>query len=209
MFSPKTPFTVAMGELIVVGDWNGARPRTPEFIYDLACPLSYLAAERVEHSLGQVEWVPAIVADLGPRTASDRSLARAEAMRTALSLHLPLVWPERHPSPVRRASRAAAHAAAAGFGARLGLAALRLAFCGGFDLDERDVLAEAAAAAGICVAECLEAAENPALDGVLGQTAAKLRRDRVARLPAIRMGRTVFGGIQAAAQATALLRSPA
>ena len=57
--------------------------------------------------------------------------------------------------------------------------------------------------------ECLRAAGDPALDDVLAETAAGLRRHGVRGLPAIRMGRSLFGGIQAVAQATALLRSPA
>ena len=198
-----------MGEVFLLGEHKRARPRRPQFVYDLACPLSYLTAERVEYCLGQVQWVPAVTADLSARPVDDPESEAAEATRTARALHLPLVWPDCHPAPVRRASRAAAHAAAAGFGAAFGLAALRLAFCGGFDLDEPEVLAEAAAAAGLGVAECLEAAEDPALDGVLSQTVTGLAHDGVRRLPAIRAGRSVFGGIQAVAQATVLLRSPA
>src|SRR4051794_30086377 len=145
-----------MGQLILVEDWKSAHLRGPQFVYDPGCPLSYLAAERVEHALGQVQWVPAISADLQGPHSCDTDAARAEAVRTARVLHLPLVWPERYPEPVRRAARAAAHAKAAGCGDRFGLAALRLAFCGGFDLDEPQALAEAAAAAGIAIADCLE-----------------------------------------------------
>ena len=29
----------------------------PVYYFDVTCPMSYLAAERVERSLGQVEWV--------------------------------------------------------------------------------------------------------------------------------------------------------
>ncbi len=166
-----------------------------QFIYDLSCPLSYLAAEQVEHSLGDVEWIPALYG------VSDPVAVRAEAARRARALRLPLVWPDRYPEPLPRASRAAAHASTAGFGARFALAALRLAFCGGFDLDDSAVLAEAAAAAGIGVRECLEAADNPALD-------ARVRGDAllgVSRLPAIRIGRHVFDGDQAIPEATALL----
>jgi selenocysteine lyase/cysteine desulfurase len=57
--------------------------------------------------------MPAIGADLPGAAAADAAPVRAEAARTARALHLPLVWPDRHPHPLRRASRAAAHAAAA------------------------------------------------------------------------------------------------
>src|SRR5437763_14727025 len=181
-----------MGQLILVEDWKGAHLRGPQFVYDPGCPLSYLAAERVEHGLGQVLWLPAISADLQGLHSCDSDAVQADAAVTARALHLPLVWPERYPEPVRRAARAAAHANAAGFGARFGLAALRLAFCGGFDLDEPEVLAEAAAAAGIGVTDCLEAAEDPNLDGPDWQTGAKLGPEGGSRLPAIRMGHSTF-----------------
>jgi 2-hydroxychromene-2-carboxylate isomerase len=181
-----------MGELILLGDRKGVRPARPQFLYDLACPLSYLAAEQVEPSLGQVEWIPACGAGV-------ESLNRAEVTRQAQARHLPLVWPERHPAALIRASRAAAAATADGHGARFGLAALRLAFCGGFDLEDPEILAEAAAAAGISVDDCLEAAEDPGWDPVVAHW--------VDALPAVRMGASVFGGSKAVVQAAAVLHA--
>ena len=35
----------------------GPRQRA-RFFFDLACPFSYLGAERVERVLGEVEWIP-------------------------------------------------------------------------------------------------------------------------------------------------------
>ena len=72
-----------------------------------------------------------------------------------MALRLPLVWPDRLPRRARGRSRAAAYAAEIGAGARFALAASRLAFCGGFDLDDPETLAEAAAAAGIPLRACL------------------------------------------------------
>jgi hypothetical protein len=50
-----------MGDLI---DFQQRRARraqvaspVPAYYFDVTCPMSYLAAERVERSLGQVEWV--------------------------------------------------------------------------------------------------------------------------------------------------------
>ena len=52
-----------MGDLIVIDDWLADRTRPtrglrPAFFFDLTCPFSYLAAERVERALGDVEWIP-------------------------------------------------------------------------------------------------------------------------------------------------------
>jgi len=199
-----------------------------QFAFDLACPLSYLAAEQVERHLGQVEWIPisALLTPMsdeasGPAAAPGRSApaaapapsedlpnfeaVRARAERGAQAQHVPLVWPERYPEPVLRAMRAACHAAGEGFGARFGLAALRLAFCGGFDLDEDRILAEAAAAAGIGVGEILAAADDPALDQMLRDNAQALPAAGVRELPAIRVGPQVFRSPQAVAQAAALM----
>jgi len=101
--------------------------------------------------------------------------------------------------------RAACHAAQAGFAARFGLAALRLAFCGGFDLQEDRILAEAAAAAGIGVGDTLAAAGDPGLDEVLQANAEALAALGVTELPAIRVGPRVFQAPQAMARAAALM----
>ena len=73
--------------------------------FDLGCPFSYLAAERVERTLGDVDWVPcSLPADR--RQLTPDLIARAE--RQAFALQLPLVWPDRFPGPVPIAMRAAA-----------------------------------------------------------------------------------------------------
>ena len=64
-------------------------------------------------------------------------------------MRLPLVWPEHFPRETPAALRAASHAAEIGAGCRFALAARRLAFCGGFDLEGPEILAEAAAAASL------------------------------------------------------------
>lgn len=214
-----------MGELVVLGqrEEGSARRRRPrakrrspraagasapppgaiQFIYDLSCPLSYLAAEQVEQSLGEVQWIPAITR--GVR----REAVRAEATRRARALRLPLAWPDRYPQPILGASRAAAHAAAAGFGARFGLAALRLAFCGGYDLEDPAILSEAAAAAGISVHECLEAAGDPRLDCYIYGTATSSHPGGLDELPAVRIGRGALAGMQAVTQAAARLAASA
>ncbi len=115
------------------------------FFYDVACPFSYLVAERVERVLGEVEWVPApaVGLDGGARWARFEA-TRALAERHAYALRLPLVWPDRFPANTRHALRAASYAAENAAGAAFALAAMRLAFCGGFDLEDPEILAVAA-----------------------------------------------------------------
>lgn len=202
-----------MGELIVLAERLADRSRPaprgrPAFFFDLACPFSYLAAERVERALGEVEWIPAarLALQRGSEGAEWPQL-RQEAERRAAELRLPLVWPDRFPQGTPSALRAAAYAAELGAGARFALAASRLAFCGGFDLEDPEILAEAAAAAGIPLEDCLAAAGELSRDGTLHATGRGLAKRGVTELPAVRIDRCWLQGERAVAEATALMQS--
>ena len=67
---------------------------------------------------------------------------RALAEREARAVRLPLVWPDQFPANTRHALRAASYAAENGAGASFALAAMRLAFCGGFDLEDSEILGD-------------------------------------------------------------------
>jgi 2-hydroxychromene-2-carboxylate isomerase len=194
-----------MGQLISLSErrMKMSRPEPelpPAFFFDVSCPLSYLTAERVERTLGEVEWIP----------VDGESLRHAPAVRDradacARELRLPLVWPDRFPDAARRAQRAASFACEIGAGAPFALAASRLAFCGGFDLEDPETLAEAAAAAGVPLDECLKAAGEAWRDEELEYAAAALRSQGVTELPAIRIGDRWFEGEAGLLAASALL----
>jgi 2-hydroxychromene-2-carboxylate isomerase len=119
-----------MGDLIVLADRFADRSRPiasapVAFFFDLACPFSYLAAERVERLLGSIEWIPS-----APLTQPSWR-AREAAEREARAMRVPLVWPDNWPSAFPRALRAAAYAADLGRPGAFALAASRLANCGG------------------------------------------------------------------------------
>jgi 2-hydroxychromene-2-carboxylate isomerase len=178
----------------------------PVFFFDLACPFSYLVAERVERTLGEVEWVPASRAALPNGSPSWRSpKLRQLAERRASELRLPLVWPECAPSGTPSVLRAAAYAADLGAGATFALAASRLAFCGGFDLEDPEILAEAAAAAGIPLEGCLAAVGDPSWDDELRVVGYGLASRGITELPAIRVGGRVIQGERCLAEAAALV----
>ena len=193
-----------MGEVISLGQrrsaasaGRGPNPRVV-FHFDLASPFTYLAGERVERLFPSAEWRPALADALhaGNPVADGAALERVQsaARRRAAELGLPLVWPERYPSPTPAGMRSAAFAAERGRGATFGLAAARLAFCGGFDLDDPEVLAEAAAAAGLGLDECLAAAGDLSRDGRIEAAGRRLLRAGADRLPVLRVGRTLFSG---------------
>ena len=155
---------------------RGVPPRATLF-FDLGSPYTYLAAERAERLFARLEWLPASADVLHAAELTEDGCARSRDR--ALLLGLPFVWPEEPPSCVRGAMRVASLAAERGCGAAFVLAASRLAFCGGFDIDDPEILAEAAAAAGIGLRETLAAA---------GDVGAR-RPDRGGRAPAARRRR--------------------
>jgi 2-hydroxychromene-2-carboxylate isomerase len=168
-------------------------PAPPAYYFDLSDPFSYLATERVERTLGEVDWVAvdphidghALVAEPRPGRAMERLRGRAEAR--AAELRLPLVWPEPFPCRAPAATRAAAYACELGAGAAFALAASRLAFCGGFPLEDPEVIAEAAAAAAVPLGPCLQAARGNWHDAELRDHADGLRSAGVTRLPSFQV----------------------
>jgi 2-hydroxychromene-2-carboxylate isomerase len=210
-----------MGELISLaerraarGDANAppARPRV-SFYFDLASPWTYLAAERVDRRFADVRWQPAIGEALpGGR---DGVALRGAAEERAEALQMPLVWPEPQPAPGRSAMRVAAMAAEHGRAAEFVLAASRLAFCGGYDVDDPEILAEAAAAADLGLDDCLQAAGELRRDGPMEQAALRLLARGADALPVLVVGRTLFCGehrlpeAAAAASGRRLARPPA
>jgi 2-hydroxychromene-2-carboxylate isomerase len=204
-----------MGEVIELKDQlaDRSRPRggvRAAFFYDVACPFSYLVAERVERTLGEVEWVPApaVGLDGGARWARFDA-TRELAERHALAARLPLVWPDRFPANTRHALRAASYAAENGAGASFALAAARLAFCGGFDLEDPEILGIAAAAAGLPLDACLAAARDATRDRVVWATARGLHARGVKALPALRLGRRFIEGERILSEGAALLAAHA
>ena len=208
-----------MGEVIRLAERRKAR-RTrrgqgvarvrAEFFFDLACPFTYLAAERVERAFDDVVWTPASKTALRVGSldsdAGALEAVRAAAEERAAALRLPLEWPETFPVDVPAAMRVASHAAESGRGAAFVLAAGRLAFCGGFDLDDPEILFEAAAAAGLVLEDCLRAAGDRGRDGKIEAAGRRLLAAGADRLPALRVGRSLFWGEEKVAEAAAAAR---
>src|SRR3954463_10116529 len=75
-----------------------AQPQRAFFYFDLACPFSYLAAERVERLFARVVWRPVLGEGIhrgDPEADPLRATAaRAAAERRAGELRVPLVWSE-------------------------------------------------------------------------------------------------------------------
>jgi len=191
------------------------RGAAPAFFYfDLACPFSYLAAERVERLFARVVWRP-VLGDGIHRgdpwaDALRAAAARAAAERRAAELRVPLVWPERDGAGAGAslpAMRVSSFAAQQGRAAAFALAAGRLKWCGGFELDDPEVLAEAAAAAGLGLEDALHAAGDVGRDGAMEAAARRLLAAGADRLPAVVAGRRLFAGELRMGEAAAAARS--
>lgn len=192
-------FQLGMGDLLPFRP-RATRSATPAlFSFAVASPWTYLAAERVDRGFADVRWRPAAhPAEPGGVGRRERALVE----RRAAHLGLPLVWPEREATG-RAATRIAVLATAHGRGAAFALAAGRLAFCGGFDLDDPDVLAEAAAAAGLELGPALVAGRDAWADRVARHEGARVAQLGAGALPVLQLGAELFCGEHRVAEARA------
>ena len=122
-------------------------------------------------------------------------------------LRVPIVWPEGFPRSLPGSMRASVYAAEGGASARFALAAFRLMFCGGYDIDDPEVLPRLASSVGIPRAGALAAATDPSRDEPLSLAARGLARRGVRSLPAFRVGERFFEGESALLAAAALQRA--
>jgi len=145
-----------------------APPDGPAFLFDLADPECYLAAERVIGLLPvATQWIPVHAAALpgadtleGFRCEADREAYFDRIARTAARRGLqPLVWPQPFPADSLFAMRVATYAKQIGRTVPFALAAFRQAFAGGRDLSVADNVLIAAAACEMHPGAVLKAAE--------------------------------------------------
>jgi len=183
---------------------TGAPPVRPRvsFYFDLVSPWTYLAAERVERQFAGVRWRPVVPDALALEEYDDD--ARDAVEERAAELRMPLVWPENWPCAGASAMRVASLASERGRAAPFVLAASRLAFCGGYDLDDPEALAEAAAAAGLGLEECLKAAGDLRRDGPLEHAGLRLLAQGANALPVFVVGNVLFCGERRLGEAAAM-----
>jgi len=172
------------------------------FYFDLASPYTYLAAERAERMFARLQWLPASP-DAMQCTTPIGDAERAAVTHRAARLGLPMVWPAEPTGTAIGAMRVASLAAERGLGAAFVLAASRLEFCGGYSIDDPEILAEAAAAAGIGLGDMLCAAGDVSRDGPIEQAGRMLLAAGADRLPALRVGQLLFCGEERLSEAVA------
>ena len=144
---------------------GGARPR---YLFDLASPWTYLTAAAVAEVVPAAEWVPVV------GLSAQRRVDPVDVERHARELGVRFVWPQDGMPAGRHAARLAALAVEQDLGAAFALAASRLAYGWGRDLDSLDVLAEAAGASGVKLADTLDAVFDVRRDEELERAAGHL-----------------------------------
>ena len=183
------------------------------FVYDIASPDAYLAAERVLHELSEVpEWVPVRGAELPGglpgawRCAEEETIYRERIERRAAELGLQRVrWPETFPFDSDLAMRVATYAKGIGKGVAFSLAAFRQAFAAGRDLSVEDNVLVAAAACEMHPKAVLKAAGTRSTGEALERaTQAALTRG-ITTLPALVVGDAVVDGVHVVEDAASLL----
>jgi 2-hydroxychromene-2-carboxylate isomerase len=166
---------------------GGAGRARHVFYYDLASPLAYLAAERVNHVLGEVpEWVP-VRFEPGPFRCAEEIAAYREDVERAASAQgvQALRWPEPFPADSEWAMLAATYAKQIGRAVAFSLAAFRQAFAAGRDLGERDTVLLAAAACEMHPAAVIKGAELRGTRERLAAAEAEARAAGVREVPAV------------------------
>ncbi len=137
-----------MGTIIDLGQERRRRAGTT-FAFDLASPWTYLAADAVAKRFTTATWVPAAPAsEPGDR---DRIEQAAEA------LGLRFAWPATGSPDGTAAARAASFAHEHGRAQEFALAAARLSYGWGDDLDDLDLIAQAAGIADLPLDPVIEA----------------------------------------------------
>lgn len=184
------------------------------FYFDLASPLSYLAAERVLHTLpSPAEWQPVLARELPGgetfeafRCREDEEIFRGEVERRARELGLqPLRWPDPFPFDSALAMRVATYAKSIGRAVPFAQAAFRQAFAGGRSLEEADNVLIAAAACEMHPAAVLTGAELRSIHRQLSGATASAARAGVDDVPAVVVEGHVFHGERTLEEAAACM----
>jgi 2-hydroxychromene-2-carboxylate isomerase len=195
------------------------------FYFDLASPLSYLAAEQALDVLPEpAEWQPVLLSELvrGGRAEAgtdgaehvelpaefERETLRAEVERRAQPLGIqPLRWPQPFPFDSTLAMLVATYARSIGRAVAFAQAAFRQAYAGGRNLEEPDNVLIAAAACEMHPAATLKAAQLRSTDGQLRKQTARAARAGVRTLPAVLVEGRVYAGEAALERAATRMRA--
>jgi len=174
----------------------------PDFYFAAMSPYSWLAAERIEVVLPGARWRALFAGGLfkiAGRTSwgftEHRAAEIEECERRAERYGLGTIrWPERWPTNDLRVARAMTYADSRGELRGFALAAMRLAFLDGCDLEEPGSVAKAASRAGLDGGEMERAVEDPAVKSALRELTEGAAARGVFGVPTVAIGEQLFWG---------------
>jgi 2-hydroxychromene-2-carboxylate isomerase len=170
---------------------------------DLASPYAYLAAERIHSVLaGPVEFQPVFLGAMFKRRGwgswadtEHRGLEMSEVERRAERYGLPpIAWPERWPANSLAADRAAVWARQEGVAEAFVLALYRREFRRGADITSVEVLADAAAEAGLDPGALPDVIQQPEIKEALREATDGAWEMGVRGVPTLRVGDALLYG---------------
>ena len=170
----------------------------PTFLFDLASPWCWLAAEEVG---GGPVWQPVSLQDLNP--AAHAALAGVDRDAIAARAPMPPRWPDPYPGDTGKAMLAAAFAKKSGRVVAYSLAAFRQSFAAGRDLSQIDNVLISAAACELHPRALLQGIELKSTQRELDAGTAIAREHGVTDLPALVTGDRVDVGLDAVTAAAA------
>jgi 2-hydroxychromene-2-carboxylate isomerase len=174
----------------------------PLFFFGAMSPYSWFAAERIGQVLPDAEWRGVLAGALFKANGrvswglTDRRRERisdCEARAAAYKLG-PIHWPERWPTSDLLVARAMAFAAERDALKPLALAAMRLCFLEGAELDDLGAVLEAGRRAGIDPDELATGLEDQAIKDALRETTEGALALGVFGVPTVALGGELFWG---------------
>jgi 2-hydroxychromene-2-carboxylate isomerase len=187
----------------------------PQFFFGAMSPYSWFSAERIEQILPQARWRGVLAGAVfkanervswGLTDARERGIADCEARAAVLGLG-PMRWPDPWPTSDLHVARAMAYADMRGMLREYSLAAMRLCFCDGRDLGERDSALAAAGRVGIDCDDLAAALHSQDVKEALRATTEQALSLGVFGVPTVVVGDELFWGDDRLEDAAAAQRS--
>jgi 2-hydroxychromene-2-carboxylate isomerase len=186
----------------------------PLFYFGAMSPYSWFAAERIGALLPQARWqgvLAGAVFKANGRTSWGLTEARADGIadceeRAARYGLGPIRWPQQWPTSDLTVARAMAHADRRGQLERYALAAMRLCFLEGVELDRLDAVLEAARRAGLDADRLREEIGGEEVNQELRAVTEQALQAGVFGVPSIVIGEELYWGDDTLERAAAAYR---
>ncbi|HMD52254.1 MAG TPA: DsbA family protein [Solirubrobacteraceae bacterium] len=181
---------------------RGVPETTPRFFFAAMSPYSWLASERIGELLPQARWrgvLAGAVFQANERVpwslGEDKALGMADCEARAAGYGLGTIrWPDPWPTSDLRAGRAMAYAESLGLLEPFALAAMRLAFLEGRNLEELETVIEAGRRVGIDPAVLAEAISEQRIKDALRAVTGEAIELGVYGVPTVAVGDQLFWG---------------